>query len=72
VVYPADVALVFPVSGRGRPRKNQVPDQLSVSAETVLTGARWRKVSWRRGSKGPLSARFAACRIGVADGPPPG
>ena len=70
MVYPDDVALVFPVSGRGRPRKNQVPDQLSVSAETVLTGARWRKVSWRRGSKGPLSARFAACRIGVADGPP--
>ncbi|PXW53260.1 DDE superfamily endonuclease, partial [Chelatococcus asaccharovorans] len=33
-VYPADVALVFPVAGRGRPRKNQIPDQLSVSAET--------------------------------------
>ncbi|MFG1454742.1 IS701 family transposase, partial [Xanthobacter sp. V2C-8] len=69
-VYPADVALVCPVAGRGRPRKNKVPDQLSVSAETVLATARWRKVSWRRGTKGPLSARFAACRIRIADGPP--
>jgi len=71
-VYPADVALVFPVAGRGRPRKNQIPDQLSASAsaETVLAGARWRKVSWRRGTRGPLSARFAACRIRIADGPP--
>lgn len=69
-VYPDDVALVFPVSGRGRPRKNQIPDQLSVSAETVLAGARWRKVSWRRGTRGPLSARFTACRIRIADGPP--
>lgn len=69
-VYPADVALIFPVAGRGRPRKNQIPDQLSASAETVLATARWRKVSWRRGTKGPLSARFAACRIRIADGPP--
>ncbi|MFG1419869.1 IS701 family transposase [Xanthobacter sp. V0B-10] len=69
-VYGADVALIFPVAGRGRPRKNQIPDQLSVSAETVLAEARWRKVSWRRSTKGPLSARFAACRIRIADGPP--
>lgn len=69
-VYPADVALVFPAAGRGRPRKNQIPDQLSVSAETVLAEARWRKISWRRGTRGPLGARFAACRIRIADGPP--
>ena len=29
-----------------------------------------RKVSWRRGTKGPLVARFAAVRGSVADGPP--
>jgi len=69
-VYPADVALIFPVTGRGRPRKSQIPDQLSVSAETVLAEARWRKVSWRHGTKGPLCARFAACRIRIADGSP--
>ncbi len=69
-VYPLDVALVFPVSGRGRPRKNHVPDAMSVSAEKTLAAAPWRTLSWRRGTKGPLKARFAAVRIKVADGPP--
>jgi SRSO17 transposase len=69
-VYPAGVSVIFPVAGRGRPRKNQIPDQLSVGAETMLAEAKWRKVSWRRGVKGPLSARFAAARIRIADGPP--
>jgi SRSO17 transposase len=69
-VYPASVSLIFPVAGRGRPRKNQIPDQLSVAAETMLTQDKWKKVSWRRGVKGPLSARFAALRIRIADGPP--
>jgi SRSO17 transposase len=35
----------------------------------MLAGASWRTVSWRRGTKGPLSARFAAVRVRVADGP---
>lgn len=69
-VYPADVAMIFPVAGRGRPRKNAIPDARSVSAKTMLETAKWRKVSWRRGTKGPLSARFAAVRVRVADGPP--
>jgi SRSO17 transposase len=69
-VYPADVSLIFPVAGRGRRRQNPIPDQLSVAAEAMLAEAKWRKVSWRRGVKGPLSARFAARRIRVADGPP--
>jgi SRSO17 transposase len=43
---------------------------LSVAAETMLSKAKWKKVSWRRGVKGPLSARFAALRIRIADGPP--
>jgi len=69
-VYPADVALVFPVTGRGRPRKNHVPDQKSQAAETILAGAIWRSVSWRSGTKGRLSARFAVLRVRIADGPP--
>ena len=69
-VYPADVALVFPVAGRGRPRKNPVPETLSVSAETMLADIRWTKLSWRIGIKGPLKARFAAVRVRIADGPP--
>lgn len=30
----------------------------------------WKKVSWRRGTKGSLSARFATTRIRIADGLP--
>jgi SRSO17 transposase len=69
-VYPANVAMVFPVAARGRPRKNAIPDITSISAQAMLEAAKWRKVSWRRGTKGPLSARFAAVRVKVADGTP--
>lgn len=69
-VYPADVALVFPVAGRGRPRQRHIPDSKSIAAQAMLTGASWRSISWRRGTKGRLSARFAAMRVRVADGPP--
>ena len=68
-VYPGDVALIFPVAGRGRPRQRHIPDSKSISAEAMLAGASWRSVSWRRGTKGRLSARFAAVRVRVADGP---
>ena len=68
-IYPADVAMIFPVAGRGRPRKRHIPDAKSVSAKTMLETAKWCKVSWRRGTKGPLSARFSAVRVRVADGP---
>ena len=69
-VYPADVAMIFPVAGRGRPRKNYVPDVASRPAQEVLESAKWQTVSWRRGTKRKLSARFAAMRVRVADGPP--
>ena len=69
-VYPADVSLIFPVAGRGRPRKNAIPDTLSVAAEAMLVDAEWTKLSWRKGTKGPLRASFAARRIRIADGPP--
>jgi len=69
-VYPADVALIFPVAGRGRPRQRHIPDSRSIAAQTMLESAKWRQVSWRRGTKGRLSARFAAIRVRVADGPP--
>jgi SRSO17 transposase len=69
-VYPADVALIFPVAGRGRPRQRHIPDSKSVASQTMLEGAKWRQVSWRRGTKGRLSARFAAIRVRVADGAP--
>ena len=67
-VYPADVELVFPVAKTGKRRKYHIPDQPPVSAEATLDGEKWRKVSWRRGTKGRLSCRFAARRVRVADG----
>ena len=69
-VYPVDVAMIFPVASRGRPRQRHVPDSSSVTAQAMLEAAPWRTVSWRRGTKGRLRARFAALRVRVADGPP--
>jgi len=67
-VYPAEVALIFPVAKTGKPRKYHVPDQPPVSAEAMLAGEKWQEVSWRRGTKGRLTCLFAARRIRVADG----
>jgi SRSO17 transposase len=63
-VYGADVRLVPPGGRKRRP----VPDQEPREAEAVLAGSPWRRVTWRRGTKGPLAARFAATRIRVGDG----
>ncbi len=66
-VYPHDVELIFPVSGHGaRPRQHPISNTLSVAAETMLAPANWKKISWRRGTKGRLTARFAALRIRIA------
>jgi SRSO17 transposase len=67
-VYPADVALIFPVATTGRRRRHHVPDRPPVSAEAMLSGGTWRKVSWRGGTKGRLACLFAARRVRVADG----
>ena len=68
-VYPVDVQLIWPVTKvRGRPRKRHVPDILSIAAEDMLAGAKWKTVSWRSGTKGRLKARFAAVRVRTADG----
>ncbi|HEX7743338.1 MAG TPA: IS701 family transposase, partial [Sphingobium sp.] len=69
-VYPADVQLIFPVAARGRPRLRHVPDVKSLTAQVMLEDAKWRQVSWRRGTKGRLVARFAAMRVRIADGAP--
>lgn len=68
-VYPADVAMIFPVAGRGRPRERHIPDVKSKTAQAMLEATRWQTVSWRKGTKGRLEARFAAVRVRVADGP---
>lgn len=34
----------------------------------LASGETWRKLSWRRGTKGPLACHFAARRVHIADG----
>ncbi len=67
-VYPADVALIFPVAKTGKRRKYHIPDRLPVSAEAMLAEEKWQKVTWRRGTKGRLTCLFAARRVRLADG----
>ena len=67
-VYPVDVKMISPTARRGRPRQS-IPHVLSRPAEDMLGEARWRKISWRLGTKGKLKARFAALRVRAADGP---
>ncbi len=67
-VYSPAVELLWPVARTGRPRKRPVPSEKPVPAETALAGAEWRRISWRRGTKGPLAAEFAALRVRPAEG----
>ena len=64
-VYSPDVQLIPPT---GRKRRH-VPDEAARPAEDVLAEQKWRRVTWRQGSKGALAVRWAALRIRVADGP---
>ncbi len=45
-----------------------MPSEEPVPAEAMLKGATWRRVCWRRGTKGPLAAEFAALRVRPAEG----
>jgi SRSO17 transposase len=68
-VFPAEVAMVPPPAARRPSSQLLVPATEAVSAEAMLEGERWRTIAWRRGTKGPLKAAFAARRVRVADGP---
>ena len=68
-VYPADVRLGPAPRTRGGPRKTPIPDEEAVAAEAMLAKSSWQRITWRRGTKGPLRAKFAAVRVRVADGP---
>ena len=71
-VYPADVTLNMPANPPvGRPAKYAKPSVPSVSVVQMidmLGPKALRRCSWRSGTKGMLSARFAAARVRVADG----
>ena len=72
-VCDRDVQLV-PPSGRARKpsrkrmRFGEAPDKEPQTAEDVLAALPWRRVTWRRGAKEPLAAKFAAIRVRVGDG----
>ena len=63
-VYSTAVQVTMPPGRRRRP----VPDQEPRTAEEVLAGLSWRRVTWRQGTKGAMAARFAATRVRVGDG----
>ena len=72
-VYPADAVIApAPARSTGRRPKHPVSSARSRTAQAViadLPDASWRTLSWRRGTKGDLTADFAALRVRVADGP---
>src|ERR1700756_1380129 len=68
-VYPTTVKLRPAYTPTGRPAKHPQPNRPPRSAAEMLETQRWRRITWRNGSKGPLNARFAAVRVRVADGP---
>lgn len=72
-VYSVSARITYPrASAVGRPRTRGVPsERASSAAERIAAiGARaFRRVTWRRGTKGPLRADFAAVRVRVGDGP---
>jgi SRSO17 transposase len=67
-VYSTSVELRWPRAATGRPRRHPVPSEAPVAAEVMLERVAWRRVSWRRGTKGPLAAEFAALRVRPAEG----
>src|SRR5918997_4740447 len=67
-VYSTAVTLSWPPARTGRPRKHLLPSERPSSAEAALAGAEWRRIAWRRGTKGPLAAEFAARRVRPAEG----
>jgi SRSO17 transposase len=69
LVYPATVKLRPAYTPSGRPAKHPRPNRPPRSASEMLETPRWRRITWRNGTKGPLNARFAAVRVRVADGP---
>lgn len=52
----------------GRKRVRPVATHARHTVKACLKTARWRPVTWREGTQGPLTGRFAAQRVRVADG----
>jgi SRSO17 transposase len=68
IAADADLGEVPPYTGRGRPPTRPAKVQPGATSASVLEWAQerardFRKVTWREGSKGKLSSRFAAWRV---------
>lgn len=73
LVYAESVSTKTPRPRRramGRPRSRPTVSQSPCKAKGAITRAgEFEAISWRRGTKGKLRAKFAALRVRVADGP---
>ncbi len=71
--YPANARTRMPrAGGMGRPRSRPLPTHARRSAKEIVAQQptkAWRRISWRNGTKGPLTAEFLAVRVRTADGP---
>jgi SRSO17 transposase len=68
IAADADLGEVPPYTGRGRPPSRPEKVRPGATSASVLEWAQgrageFRKVTWREGSKGKLSSRFAAWRV---------
>jgi SRSO17 transposase len=67
-IYPATVRLTWRRRGGGT-RKRPKPRSAPRKVRAVMHRLPWRSLCWRHGTKGPLTAQFAAVRVRVGDGP---
>ncbi|AFZ69397.1 IS701 family transposase [Deinococcus peraridilitoris] len=69
-VYSTDVRLSpYEVKRNGRPPKRlPIPSEQRETVEAVLDRVEWETITWRVGTKGPLTAKFAVAHVRTADG----
>jgi SRSO17 transposase len=72
-VYPIDVQARLPRrKASGRPCTHPRPSRKQAAAKALIATlgpSAFRTITWRKGTKGELTARFAAVRVRLADGP---
>jgi len=69
-VYPEALRERWPrAAATGRPRMHpHLTHRARQAGEMMATDGRFRSVTWRTGTQGPLTCEFAAVRVRVADG----
>jgi hypothetical protein len=55
LVYPSTVRLRAACTPSGRAAKHKLPNQPPCPAAAMLATQRWHRITWRTGTKGPLS-----------------